>query len=322
MYIYTLIKFLIISIALIALILSYFQIADKYHIIDKPNNRSSHNYITIRGGGIIFYLGVLLYTLNFGLSFQYFMLGLSLISIVSFLDDVYDISLRIRISIHFISMMLMFYDCELYNFPWYYLISALIISTGIINAYNFMDGINGMTGGYSLIVILSFWWINNKIHPFIDNNFLYVIIISLLIFNFYNFRKIAKCFAGDVGSVSIAFVIVFLMGKLIAETGKISYLILLMLYGVDSILTIIHRLILKENIFRAHRKHLYQILSNELKVPHTYVSMIYMLTQFLIMVGYFYIIDYPLEYFIFIGIMLTITYVYIINRYLKIQCTN
>lgn len=311
--------YLIIFLLLLLSEFTYFKIAKYYKIIDKPNHRSSHKQITIRGGGIIFFIGILLYTFFFGIPNPYFIVGLSLISIISFLDDIFDVSSKIRIAVHFVAMMLMFYDCGLYNLPWYYLVSALIVSTGIINAYNFMDGINGITGGYSLIVIGSFWWINNNIHSFIDNNLLYVTIISLLIFNYFNFRKKARCFAGDVGAVSIAFIIVFMLVKLITETNNPSYLILLMLYGVDSILTIVHRLILKENIFKAHRKHLYQIMSNELKIPHTRVSLIYMLTQSAITIGFFYFKNISWTYFILSGILLATIYVLFMKKFFRLH---
>ena len=308
------ITYTLITTFLVAAILIYFKIADKFNIIDRPNHRSSHKHITIRGGGIIFFIGAILYTLFFGLTLSYFIAGLILISIISFVDDVWTLSSKVRIIVHFIAMMLMFYDCGFYSITWYYLLIALIVSTGIINAYNFMDGINGITGGYSMVVMGSFWWINNHIHQFIDNNFLYVIGISLLVFNLFNFRKRARCFAGDVGAVSIAFIIVFLLGKLMVETGNPTFIIILMVYGVDSILTIIHRLILKENIFQAHRKHLYQIMSNELKIPHTSVSLIYMVMQGVIMVGYFGVMNLypsisPWIYFLAIATVLAGVYV-------------
>lgn len=302
--------------------LVYFRIANKYNIIDKPNNRSSHKQLTIRGGGIIFFLGVLIYTVLFGINYPFFIIGLSLISVISFLDDLYNISSKIRIFVHFVAMMLMFYDCGIYSLPWYYYVSALIVSIGIINAFNFMDGINGITGGYSIIVVGSFWWINNNTHSFIDNNLLYVTIISLFIFNIFNFRKNAMCFAGDVGSVSIAFIIVFLMGKLIIETGDLSFLIILILYGVDSILTIVHRLMLNENIFEAHRKHLYQIMTNELKIPHTKVSLIYMLTQAGIMIGYFYFKNVSWIYFIVTATILALIYILFMKKFFQLHTTN
>lgn len=313
------ITYTIITAILVAAILIYFKIAVKLNIIDKPNHRSSHKHITIRGGGIIFFIGALLYTLFFGLALPYFIVGLILISLISFVDDVWNLSSKVRISVHFAAMMIMFYDCGFYSIPWYYLLIALIVSTGIINAYNFMDGINGITGGYSLVVLGSFWWVNNQIHNFIDNNFLYVIGISLLIFCFFNFRKRARCFAGDIGAVSIAFIIVFLMGKLIVETGDWTYLIILMLYGVDSVLTIVHRLILKENIFLAHRKHIYQLMSNELSIPHTVVSLIYMAIQTAIIIGYVIFKDFSFLYFLATAIILALVYISFIKKYFKLH---
>lgn len=290
-------------------ILAYFKIADNYNIIDKPNDRSSHKYITLRGGGIIFYIGALLYFLFYGFSYPLFALGLTLIAIISFLDDIKTVNSKVRILVHFSAMFLMFYDCGLYSLPWYFILTALIVSTGMINAYNFMDGINGITGGYSLVIMASFWYINNIIIFFIDNNLIYVISLSLLVFNFFNFRKKAKCFAGDVGSVSIAFIIVFLLSKLIVQTQDLTYIIILLIYGVDSILTIIHRLILKENIFAAHRKHMYQIMSNELQIRQTYVSIIYMTAQGIVMIGYFIFKEYDYLYFTISSSLLAIIYI-------------
>lgn len=301
---------------LILSILAYFKIANHYNIIDKPNERSSHKYITLRGGGIIFYIGALLYFLFYGFDYPLFALGLTFIAIISILDDIKTVNSKVRILVHFSSMLLMFYDCGLYSLPWYLIFASLILSTGIINAYNFMDGINGITGGYSLVVMASFWYINNNITPFIDNNFIYVISGSLFVFNFFNFRKIAKCFAGDVGSVSIAFIIVFLLGKLIVQTQDLTYMIILLVYGVDSILTIVKRIIMKENIFVAHRKHLYQIMSNELHIPHIYVSTVYMSVQIAIMVCYFIFKDSSNLVFYVSSILLTFIYInFMLNFY-------
>ena len=110
-------------------------------------------------------------------------------------------------------------------------------------------------------------YINQK-ENFIDNNFLIVTTLSVLVFCFFNFRKKAKCFAGDVGAVCIAFIILFALGRLILQTNDVTYLMLLGLYGVDTVLTIIHRIMLHENLGEAHRKHAYQLMANELKIPH------------------------------------------------------
>lgn len=307
---------------LITSILTYFKIADYYNIIDKPNDRSSHKYITLRGGGIIFYIGALLYFLFYGFSYPLFALGLSLIAIISFIDDIKTIPSRVRIVFHFTAMLLMFYDCGLYSNPWYFTIAALIVSTGIINAYNFMDGINGITGGYSLVIMASFWYISNYITPFIDNKLIYIISLSLLIFNFFNFRRRAKCFAGDVGSVSIAFIIVFILVKLIVQTKDITYIIILLVYGVDSILTIVHRLILKENIFKAHRKHMYQIMYNELHIPNISVSMIYMIVQIAVMAGYFAFKAYGAWYFFISASVMGMIYIFFMRKYYKLHLSK
>lgn len=309
----------LIAAVLVLIELCYFQVAHRFNIIDKPNDRSSHKYITLRGGGIIFYIGVLLYFLFYGFSYPLFALGLTLIAIISFLDDIKTVNSKVRILVHFSAMLLMFYDCGLYFLPWYFTLAALIVSTGIINAYNFMDGINGITGGYSLVVMASFWYINNYITPFIDNNLIYIISLSLLVFNFFNFRRRAKCFAGDVGSVSIAFIIVFILGKLIVQTQDITYIIILLVYGVDSILTIIHRLMLKENIFEAHRKHMYQIMSNELHIPHIFVSMIYMVSQIAVMAGYFTFKISGGWYFFISATVMAIIYILFMRKYYKLH---
>lgn len=277
--------YLIILVLLFLAELFYFKVADKYNIIDKPNERSSHTRITLRGGGVIFYFGALVYFLTSGFEYPWFMLALTFVAIISFIDDIRSTSQKLRLVFHFSAMALMFYQWGLFSLSWWWIIIALIICIGIINAYNFMDGINGITGGYSLVVLLSLAYINEEVTPFVEQDLIYTVIMSVLVFCFFNFRKKARCFAGDVGSVSIAFILLFLLGKLIIQTGDFSWIILLSVYGVDSVLTIFHRLMLHENIGLPHRKHLYQLMANELRIPHVAVSVIYMVLQFLIVAG-------------------------------------
>ena len=278
--------YIIILVLLFLAELFYFRIADKCNIIDKPNERSSHTRITLRGGGIIFYFGVLTYFLTSHFEYPWFMLALTLITFISFVDDIRSTSQVLRLVFHFSAMALMFYQWGLFSLPWWTLLVALIVCTGIINAYNFMDGINGITGGYSLVVLVALAYINEAVVPFVEQGFILTVLCSVVVFNFFNFRKRAKCFAGDVGSVCIAFVLLFFIGKLVIRTEDFSWIILLVVYGVDSVLTIIHRLMLHENIGLPHRKHLYQIMANELKIPHMVVSSVYMLVQALVIIGY------------------------------------
>ena len=306
---------------LLGIELLYFKVADRFNIIDKPNERSSHSRITLRGGGIIFYFGALLYFIVNGGGFPFFMLGLTMITLVSFIDDIHSVSRRVRLVIQFTAMALLFYQWGLFGgTPWWYLVIALICCTGIINAYNFMDGINGITGGYSLVLLGSLFYINHSVIHFTDELLIVVMILAVLVFNIFNFRTRAKCFAGDVGAVAIAFVVLFLLGQLILLTKDFSYIILLAVYGVDSVLTIVHRLLLKENIFDAHRKHAYQILANELGWKHVSVSISYMILQSLVVIGFLTIGS--ANHWAYFGItiaVLGIAYIVFMKRYFKLH---
>ncbi|WP_240062507.1 MraY family glycosyltransferase, partial [Bacteroides salyersiae] len=302
--------------------LFYFRIADKCNIIDKPNERSSHTRITLRGGGIIFYFGVLAYFLTSHFEYPWFMLALTLITFISFVDDIRSTSQVLRLVFHFSAMALMFYQWGLFSLPWWTLFVALIVCTGIINAYNFMDGINGITGGYSLVVLVALAYINEAVVSFVEQDFILTVLCSVVVFNFFNFRKRAKCFAGDVGSVCIAFVLLFFIGKLVIRTEDFSWIILLAVYGVDSVLTIIHRLMLHENIGLPHRKHLYQIMANELKIPHVVVSSVYMLVQALVIVGYFYFYSYGYWYLLATVLILGTLYVLFMKKYFRLHLMN
>lgn len=265
------------------LMLLYFKVADRFNIIDKPNQRSSHTEITLRGGGIIFWFSALLYFVQNVENNYFFFSGITLVSLVSFWDDIQSLSNKIRISIHFIAITLIFYDLGLFSLvPIWSVLIAYILAIGLINAYNFMDGINGITGLYTLVVLSSLLYVNTKIQLFTDGSFIKYGIIASLVFLFFNYRKKAKCFAGDVGSIAIAFWVIYLVLKLILNTSSLIWLLFLAVYGVDAICTIVHRLYLKQNIFEAHRLHLYQVLSNECKIQHRIVSLCYALVQVVI----------------------------------------
>lgn len=268
-------------------ILGYFKIADKYNIIDKPNHRSAHTQITLRGGGIIFPIAFVVFCLfNFHeVSENYWSFGLGLLAIctISFIDDIKTLSSRIRLSIHLVSVMLLLYFIGAFSLMPYWVWPILfILIIGTLNAYNFMDGINGMTGIYSLATLSSLLYINKEIISFTDNDFIIYPILASLVFLFFNFRKKAKCFAGDVGSMGIGFWVIGLIALLIMKTQDYKYILLLSIYGLEVVLTIIERLLLKENIFEAHRRHLYQLFANEKKISHLVISFVYTFVQLII----------------------------------------
>jgi UDP-N-acetylmuramyl pentapeptide phosphotransferase/UDP-N-acetylglucosamine-1-phosphate transferase len=293
--------------------LLYFKVADRYNIIDKPNHRSSHTRITIRGGGIIFPLAILAYAILNGFSNSYFVIGLLAISIISFLDDVLTLNNKARLGVHLGSVMLLFFQWNLFSLSWYWILIALIFVIATINAYNFMDGINGITGGYSLLTIGTLYYINEKIVSFTSGELLLIVALSLLVFNLFNFRAKAKCFAGDVGSVSIAFIVVFFIGELILASQNLSYILLLLVYGIDTAFTVLFRKIRGENIFEAHRNHFYQYLSNQLKFSHIFVSCLYIAVQLLINFLLIKFADDPL--LASIGLLVSCVVVYLLLRF-------
>lgn len=304
----------IIGVLLLLLELAYFRVADHYNIIDKPNQRSSHTSVTLRGGGIVFLFGMWLYAAFFGLQYLWFLLGLTVIGGISFIDDVRSLPDSVRLVAQFIAMFLMFYQFGILNLSdWWMVIVALIVCVGIINAYNFMDGVNGITGGYSIAVILPLIYLNLNL-DFISMPYLYVAGISLLVFCIFNFRKKAKCFAGDVGSISMAFIILFALGNLILTTGNFAYIVFLAVYGADTVLTICHRIKLHENLGQAHRKHAYQIMANELKIPHVLVSLLYMALQLIISAGLIFIPINGYIYLALVVILLAMGYLLFMKR--------
>ncbi len=286
---YDLYCFLLALICMFIIMPVYFKIAEKFNIIDKPNQRSSHDYITIRGGGVVFWWAAILYAIavhpsNFLLPFT---IGITMISVVSFWDDISSLSNKVRIIVHFLSISLIFYGLGMFgNFPWWIVSIAYIFFVGVLNAYNFMDGINGITGLYSLVILVSILYTNEFILTAditkIDTDFIVYPALACIVFLFYNFRKKARCFAGDIGSMAISFWIVTLLLMLMLSTKSLMWILFLAVYGVDSICTILHRLYLKQNIFEAHRLHFYQILSNECKISHLKVSVLYAVVQILI----------------------------------------
>lgn len=250
------------------------------------------------------------------------MLALTLVTFISFVDDIRSISQALRLVFHFSAMALMFYQWGLFSLPWWTILVALIICTGIINAYNFMDGINGITGGYSLIILGALAFINHSVVSFVEPDLIYTLLCAVLVFNFFNFRKCAKCFAGDVGAVSIAFTILFLIGRLIIQTGDFSWIVLLVVYGIDSVLTIVHRLMLHENIGLPHRKHMYQIMANELRMPHVVVALIYMMMQAIVVIGYLILREYGYWHLLGSVFLLSMLYLLFMKRFFCLHKFN
>lgn len=328
-------EYVLIAVLLVIAELVYFRIADRFNIIDKPNERSSHKSVVLRGGGIIYGLSVLIWMgwlmvqgeWSAVLGYLPFVVGLTLIAGISFVDDIHSLPDSVRLVVQFGAMGLMLSQMltgnnELTMSWWGWVltgVAALVLCVGIINAYNFMDGINGINGGYTLAVLLPLAWLNGQM-GFVDQRLIMVVLLADLVFCVFNFRPKgkAKCFAGDVGSVGAAFIVVFVLGLLILMTGDFTYIVFLALYGVDAVLTIVHRIMLHENLGEAHRKHAYQLMANELGMEHTVVSAFYTLLQLAINIGMILIpatAAWHWGYLIVVCLVLAIAYVLFMRRY-------
>ena len=298
--------YIIIAVLLLAAELIYFRIADKCNIIDKPNERSSHSTIVLRGGGVIFAISMVIWYIWFmvngsGGTVEYlpFLVGLLMVAGISFVDDIHSLPDSLRMVVQIVSILLMFWSINLGSggmvqgaWFWQVVIAlvALFFCVGATNIINFMDGINGITAAYGFAMLLPIALLNHNM-GFIDESYLIVAIIGLIVFSLFNFRPKgkAKCFAGDVGSIGIAFIILFALGKLMLVTHEVTWIVFFLVYGIDGSMTIFHRIMLHENLGQAHRKHAYQLMANELKMSHVVVSLLYMFMQLVVSLGFIYL---------------------------------
>ena len=274
---------LVLSFVLLLIVeLMYFLLARKYSIVDHPNERTLHERPTIRGGGVVFYFAVILYGIFTGWFELWFFVGLTLVSVIGLLDDVISLKSSIRFLVQVMAFGFLFYELNLWSLELWIVLLMWIVAVGTLNAYNFMDGVNGMTGGYSLVTMGSLIAVDQTRIDFVDDSFLWFIVMALVVFNFFNFRKKAICFAGDVGSYSMAFIIIYLLLLLSIKSNNYIFILFLALYGIDTVLTILHRLLRKENIFKPHRFHLFQVLVSHYKLSHLQVSSIYLVVQLIV----------------------------------------
>lgn len=342
------ITYIIIAAVLVAAELCYFKIADRFNIIDKPNERSSHSTIVLRGGGVIFTLSMIAWAVlmvvqgNSISAYLPFLCGLVMVAGISFVDDIHSLPDSVRMGVQILAVLLMFWSVGLYgafeSWVWMVVVAAiaLFFCVGATNIINFMDGINGITAGYAFAMLLPLALVNGAgltVHDeiagqarneglgFVEPSYLVVAIIGVLVFSIFNFRPKgkAKCFAGDVGSIGIAFIILFALGRLMLATKDVTWIVFFLVYGIDGSMTIFHRIMLHENLGQAHRKHAYQLMANELGISHVVVSLIYMGLQLAVSLGFIYLCpNTVLAHWIYLigaGIVLAVAYVVFMRKY-------
>ena len=311
---YTIAYYILITAVLIIGIIIYLKMAEKWSIIDQPNSRSSHLVVTKRGGGIIYLIALVIYMISSNFNMPSIIICGLLLGIMGFIDDNKNLDFKIKLIIQCITIGYFLSTGSYNGLEWYLLILMFFLIISSINILNFMDGINGLTILYSLSFLISFYIINAHIIAFTDSNFLLIVILSNLIIGYFNIRKKAVCFLGDVGAITMGFIYAVLTITLILKTNSLSPLILFLVYFLDSGWTIIERLLAKENIFHPHRKHLYQLLVNEYKLSHLLVASIYFSIQALINITWLLNYEKDLSPIILISIFGIFSVVYLLTK--------
>jgi len=261
---------LIIILGVISFILTYFirQFALKYKLIDVPNERSSHNVPTPKGGGVAivisWFLGItVLFFMGYVEDSLYFaLLSGIILSVVSLIDDFINVKPFIRLIFQFITVIIAFYflnglrpfiipELSLNNL---YVIYPIVIigMVWFINLFNFMDGVDGFASTEAILISLVIF--------VLSGNIINLVLIGCIAgFLFWNWPK-AKIFMGDVGSTQLGFILVILgvyfHNKL--EFSILNWIMLSSPFWFDATFTLYRRWRNKEKLSQAHRKHAYQ----------------------------------------------------------------
>lgn len=296
----------------------YLYAARQFGWFDTPNERSLHTgKAVVRGGGVLFYVSVC-YVLLFTTGHQpFFFMGLTVISLVGFWDDFRPLPIRHRLVAQSGAVALLLWQVPPFSGQVWVLIGVLIVGVGVVNAFNFMDGINGMTVFYGLVTIGTLWYCEAIAQWTAPSVLFPAVLIALLIFGWFNARVQAIWFAGDVGSLSIGFICMYGLLRLIISQQTYLPVLFLSVYGVDSVLTILYRLYHRQNILRAHRLHLFQLLVHQLNWSHLRASALYAFVQVGINVVVLWVINRPLDRpLLFTGCVLsTLVVLYLIVRF-------
>ena len=265
------------------------------YIKDTPNERSSHNKVVPSGGGLIFVMPLLIYSI---ISKNLIFLSLIPLVIIGLLDDVFKVGRLIRVCFQVSTICLIINFSNNLNFfsENIQLISYLAIvfcGVSLINFMNFMDGLDGLLSGCMFLIFSrSFYFIYPQIS---------IIIGSLIVFIFFNWSP-AKIFMGDIGSTFLGGIYFIIL----LSSSNFSQLLMNLLIGtpllMDSFSCLFLRLLNKEDIFSPHKKHLYQRL-NQAGISHSNISLIYIISTLLLVV----VSTFGNNYYLFFTSFLVIT---------------
>ena len=237
--------------------------------VDKPNARSNHKKPIPLGGGISVIFTIVI--------FSYFMLPqwsmintiiVILLFSISILDDVLNINILGRLCVHLIcaflyvsiylkSYFLEYLDVSIIELKIFFFPFGILFVAWFINAFNFMDGIDGITSVYSISILISLIFLYQIIGAG-SNSFHFLLLGSMIGFLIFNWQP-AKIFLGDAGSVPIGFLIAHLLIEMAFKGFWVSALILPLYYLMDTSITILYRGITKQRLWKPHSDHFYQL---------------------------------------------------------------
>lgn len=265
-----------ITLFLTSIIITYYvrKISIAKSFIAMPNERSSHTIPTPHGGGIAivvtWIIGLTYFFMRDSLPTNLYialMLGV-LISIVSFFDDIYELSAKLRLIVQgLIAILGILVIGGLNNINLIFFsidnqivtnLFAFFLIIWFINLYNFLDGIDGYAGSQSIFLGIAGYFI------FGGEHFLVLVVASLgfLVFNWHK----AKIFMGDVGSTMLGYTIaiftLYYQNNSSEDiSGLLVWILLFSLYWVDATLTLYRRFKTKNKLTEAHKEHFYQRLN-------------------------------------------------------------
>ena len=276
----------------------------KLRLLDNPNDRSSHHAAIPKGGGIGILAAFVFGSVVFSVP-KSFWIPSTFLALISFYGDRHELSPKFRLPIQFTAALILlipilfsnsssvlcplypveclcfFYSTGVSSVLCLFFLSIFIVGTA--NFYNFMDGINGIAG---ITGVVGFGLLASYVYRFGPNESLFTlpICISLACLGFLPFNILkAKVFMGDVGSILLGFVfagmVVWLSKNLLDFICLAAFLFP---FYVDELTTMIVRLKDRENLTKAHRRHLYQLFANEMKIEHWKVSAGYGLLQLIV----------------------------------------
>jgi UDP-N-acetylmuramyl pentapeptide phosphotransferase/UDP-N-acetylglucosamine-1-phosphate transferase len=289
-------------IGLAAFVTSYFGVAVirnwalRRNVLDIPNHRSSHSMPTPRGGGlaiaIVVVIGFSLFQL-FGRgmparAFLGYALGAVMVAAISGIDDLFEISAKARLTVHVLASclfcLLAGWVTTIYipflgelKLGWFGFPLTVLWITGFTNAFNFMDGIDGIAAGQAIVAALG-WLVVTSVLGLTALTILNVLIIGASLgFLIHNLPP-ARIFMGDVGSTILGYTFATLPGLAFNQARDPRLIVVGALcvapFVFDTTLTMLRRALRKERLFQAHRTHLYQRLT-QLGYFHGSVALLY-----------------------------------------------